>query len=164
MLLKDLLLCHYYVIMQRLYQSISHQRFFQRQDVSICKSSSLVRWMWYTTIYQRVNVVWREWPSTYLAWQGARCSKGHEMWGVNGLIVACNEGGLHVLWYALIKYPPSLFVLGRINSCTITPQSLQTVHVFLQFPSPNVDKSIFTLPLPVQRTPLPLLSEWPPGM
>ena len=53
----------------------------------------------------------------------------------------------------------SLFVLGRINSCTIIPQSLWTVHVFLQFPSPQ--KHIcspspcaeFPPPLPVRVTP-----------
>ena len=28
--------------------------------------------------------------------KGCTGSKVHEMWGVNGLIVACNEGGLQV--------------------------------------------------------------------
>ena len=31
------------------------------------------------------------------------------------------------MWYALIKYSPSVFVPSRINSCTIIPQSLHTV-------------------------------------
>ena len=31
------------------------------------------------------------------------------------------------MWYAVIKYSPSVFVPSRMNSCTIIPQSLHTV-------------------------------------